>query len=50
VTADRITDCLAKLDGIADQPVEDQAEILEQVHEALTRELDDLLRLEHPPR
>lgn len=49
MTADRIADCRASLDGIADQPAEEQAEILERVHDALTSELDDLLRRDQPP-
>lgn len=48
MTADRIADCRAMLDGIGDQPVEQQAEILENLHGALTQELDDLLRRDQP--
>ncbi len=44
MTADRLAECRARLDGIAEQPAEEQAEILEFVHESLTAELDDLLR------
>lgn len=49
MSADRIADCRELLDGIADESVEDQAEILERVHVALTGELDELLRRDRPP-
>lgn len=42
MTAERLAECRARLDGIADLPYEEQAETLEFVHESLTAELDDL--------
>lgn len=48
MSADRLAECRALLEGIADQPAEDQAEILEFVHDALTAELDALLRRDGP--
>ncbi|HEX6257237.1 MAG TPA: hypothetical protein VFZ70_15620 [Euzebyales bacterium] len=44
MTVDRLAECRARLDGIADQSTEEQAATLEFVHEALTAELDALLR------
>jgi hypothetical protein len=44
VTVDRLVECRARLDGIAEQTTEEQAATLEFVHRALTAELDELLR------
>lgn len=48
MSADRIAECRSKLDGIAEQPVDERAEILEYVHEALTAELEELLQRDRP--
>jgi hypothetical protein len=47
MTTDRLAECRARLDGIAERTFEEQAEALEYVHAALTAELDDLLRRDH---
>jgi hypothetical protein len=44
MTVDRLAACRARLDGIAEQSFEEQAETLEFVHESLTAELDELRR------
>jgi hypothetical protein len=44
MSVDRLAECRARLDGIAEQSFEEQAETLEFVHESLTAELDELLR------
>lgn len=44
MSVDRLAACRERLDGIAQQSFEEQAETLEFVHESLTAELDDLLR------
>lgn len=44
MTTDRLAECRARLDGISEQPFDEQAAILEFVHEALTAELDELRR------
>lgn len=44
--ADRLAACRARLDGLADQPLEERAAALEFLLESLRAELDDLLARE----
>lgn len=43
---DRLAVCRSRLDGLAEQPLEDQAATLESLHASLRDELDDLLARE----
>jgi len=49
MSVNRLAECRARLDGIAAQSFEEQAETLEFVHESLTAELDELLRRDRAP-
>ena len=43
MTIDRLDDCDRRLDDVAAQPLEAQADTLELVHRSLVAELDELL-------
>jgi len=49
MSVDRLAACRARLDGIAEQSFEEQAETLEFVHASLTAELDELLHRDRAP-
>jgi hypothetical protein len=42
VTDERLNQCRSRLEGVAERPLDAQAEALELVHQALVAELDDL--------